>query len=76
MFVEFVVTTIETVPENPFSGETVAVEFPGGGCGDWESWYACIVTLIGLVEIEKSTTWYTTPTLWERLPLVPVTFAR
>jgi hypothetical protein len=34
MFVEFVVTTIETVPENPFSGETVAVEFPGGGCGD------------------------------------------
>jgi hypothetical protein len=64
-FVELVNTPSATVPANPLTGETVTVEPPEASTRT--------PTLVGLALIEKPITLKVTATVWERLPLVPVT---
>ena len=66
-FVEFVNTSSVTVPANPLTGETVTVEDP--------EVFTRTLTPVGFALIEKSVIAKVTATIWERLPLVPVTVA-
>lgn len=65
--VEFVVTTRFTVPENPFSGDTVMIEVADIP--------AVVVTLVGLAVVEKSLNWNVTLVELVVDPLVAVTVA-
>ena len=52
-----------TVPANPFTGETVAVEF---------AWVPKLtLAFVGLADMAKSVTVTVTFSVWESVPLVP-----
>jgi hypothetical protein len=66
--VELLVTARVTVPEKPFTGDTVMDEVPAAP--------TLTLTLVGLAAIAKSCEWYVTVAECESVLLVPVTVAR
>ena len=54
-----------TVPVKPFSGMTVIVEVTAT--------FGVVLTIEGLANIWKSTTWTDTVAVWDSEPLAPVT---